>query len=355
MIKRWLLVPVVLAILGCAHSPRSLQQNTVSNVLAKNELVKMDAIGANVPALLKAAESGNADAQNSLGVLYLNGNGVPADHEEALLWTEKAAERGNLQAQLRLGEISFLESTKMDAFFWIPKRPSRVIHGFVASVIYYGFMAEKEMKESNDYSKIIMEAKKWFLKAAEQGSIYAQMRLGDTIIFNKHDSTHKDGAEALSWYLKAAEQGDVMSQYKAGEIYYGGVGVSTDWKQAVSLYRKAAESGLGEAQYKLGFIYSQGGSGVEKDLTEGITWYTKALPWLHKAAESGLGDAQVHLGYIYRNGYGVEKDRLEAIKWYTKALKNNNYSPMHDIRIPYKELNFFPRIENSIKELKQME
>ena len=42
----------------------------------------------------KAAERGHARAQNSLGVLYINGQGVTQDYEEAVKWFHKAAERG---------------------------------------------------------------------------------------------------------------------------------------------------------------------------------------------------------------------------------------------------------------------
>jgi TPR repeat protein len=49
------------------------------------------------------AEQGDADAQNDLGVMYDNGNGVPQDHAEAAKWFRKAAERGLARAQYNLG------------------------------------------------------------------------------------------------------------------------------------------------------------------------------------------------------------------------------------------------------------
>ena len=42
----------------------------------------------------KAAEQGNADAQNWLGWMYQNGKGVPPDDAEAVEWYRKAAEQG---------------------------------------------------------------------------------------------------------------------------------------------------------------------------------------------------------------------------------------------------------------------
>ena len=49
------------------------------------------------------AEQGDAKAQNLLGVLYYNGNGVPKNYVEAVKWYRKAAEQGNAKAQLNLG------------------------------------------------------------------------------------------------------------------------------------------------------------------------------------------------------------------------------------------------------------
>ncbi len=173
MIKRLLLVLVVLTILGCAH-PRSLHQDIVSKVLAQDELVKIDATSANVSMLLKAAESGNADAQNSLGVLYLSGNGVPADHEKALSWAEKAAVQGHVQAQLRLGEIALLELSKTPRYMTF-----RPIIAQAHGIRMYG---SPVTTTSPKYSDKKEEAKKWFSKAADQGNLYAQMRLREPIL-----------------------------------------------------------------------------------------------------------------------------------------------------------------------------
>ena len=52
--------------------------------------------GATVAALHKSAEQGNATAQNRLGLLYNQGQGVPQNPLLAKQWFEKAAERGTL-------------------------------------------------------------------------------------------------------------------------------------------------------------------------------------------------------------------------------------------------------------------
>lgn len=49
------------------------------------------------------AEQGHAGAQINLGVMYVNGKGVPQDYTEALKWFRKAAEQGLAEAQFNLG------------------------------------------------------------------------------------------------------------------------------------------------------------------------------------------------------------------------------------------------------------
>jgi TPR repeat protein len=47
----------------------------------------------------KAANQGNAAAQNNLGILYAQGSVVPKDMKEAASWWTKAANQGNAAAK----------------------------------------------------------------------------------------------------------------------------------------------------------------------------------------------------------------------------------------------------------------
>jgi uncharacterized protein len=50
-------------------------------------------------------EQGDAKAQYILGLMYLNGQGVPRDYATALSWLRKAAEQGYADAQNFLGQM----------------------------------------------------------------------------------------------------------------------------------------------------------------------------------------------------------------------------------------------------------
>lgn len=49
------------------------------------------------------AQSGDANSQFQLSLLYAAGKGVKADNKQALYWLRQAATRGNTQAQSNLG------------------------------------------------------------------------------------------------------------------------------------------------------------------------------------------------------------------------------------------------------------
>jgi TPR repeat protein len=55
--------------------------------------------------LLKRANAGDPEAQNNLGVMYYNGEGVPQDYKRAAEWYLKAANQGEAEAQNNLGAL----------------------------------------------------------------------------------------------------------------------------------------------------------------------------------------------------------------------------------------------------------
>ena len=68
------------------------------------------------------AEKGFAFAQFNMGVLYDNGQGLPQDDAQAMVWYRKAAEQGLPQAQVNLGIMyeqgEGVPADKVEAYFW---------------------------------------------------------------------------------------------------------------------------------------------------------------------------------------------------------------------------------------------
>ena len=164
----------------------------------------------------QAAEQGNADAQFNLGVMYLDGDGVPQDDAEAMRWFRQAAEQGNAQAQTNLG---------------VPQDDA----------MYLGNMYVSGRASRRTTPKAV----RLFRQAAEQGRRTTPKPCGGSAkppskATPKHSSTSgsegrgvpQDDAEAVRLCLcqgrgfcarahvvQAAEQGDAQAQFNLGVSY----------------------------------------------------------------------------------------------------------------------------------------
>lgn len=71
----------------------------------------------------KAAEQGDIDAQLHLASLYRDGRGVVRDMVQAATWYRKAAEQGDVGAQATLGVLYSMglgvERNDVEAYFWL--------------------------------------------------------------------------------------------------------------------------------------------------------------------------------------------------------------------------------------------
>ncbi len=122
------------------------------------------------------AEAGDADAQTRLGWMYRAGRSVPKDWIEAERWYRKAAEQGNAEAQIALGNMHYRCGCK------IMSRCAR------ATPVH------------PDYT----EAVKWFRKAADQGNADAQLYLGR--MYGNGQGVPQDYVLAYKWLNLAAAQ-----------------------------------------------------------------------------------------------------------------------------------------------------
>lgn len=132
---------------------------------------------AQIATLLAKAKAGNADAQESLGVLYGNGEGIPQDYAQAASWYRKAADQGDVDAQWSLGAAYQLGQG-------VPQDST--------------------------------QAASWYRKAADQGDATAQRWLGE--LYANGEGVPQDHAQAVIWYQKAADQGDADAQKSLAEI-----------------------------------------------------------------------------------------------------------------------------------------
>ena len=224
--------------------------------------------------LTQAAERGDQNAQAKLGLLFYRGTGVEQDYKKAFDWISKAIEQGNAAAQFYRGMMC---------------------------------MIGEGVPQDNK------QAVKWFTKAAEQG--YADAQFGLAGMYGEGQGVLQDYKEAFEWYIKAAEHGHVRAQFELALMYDEGKGVPQDYKQAVKWYIKAAEQGDADAQCNLGIKYVLG-QGVTQDIIQ-------AYAWFNVASAQGVETARKGRGIVLED---MTADQITKGQELSKQLYNKIYS-----------------------------
>ncbi len=156
------------------------------------------------------AEQGVANAQNNLGILYRNGEGLLQDFDEARRWLQLAAAQGHARAQFSLG----------------------MMYDFGQGVA------------QNPQQALI-----WYQQAAAAGDADAEFNIGT--LHAEGRGVPQNASEAARWYRQAAEQGHANAQAVLGRMYLRGEGVAQDREEARRLLQLAAEQGHSDALEQL--------------------------------------------------------------------------------------------------------
>ena len=104
---------------------------------------------------------------------------------------------------------------------------------------------------------------KLIMPLAEGGDMESEFTLG--YFYENGHVTEKNVVEAAKWYRKAADQGDAISQISLGRLYEKGRGIEQNFVEAAKFYRLAAEQGSARGHFRLANLYELG-KGVPKDL-----------------------------------------------------------------------------------------
>jgi TPR repeat protein len=163
-------------------------------------------------------------------------------------------------------------------------------------------------------------------KRAAAGDAGAEERMGVACLCGETGASATNGEQALAWFLKAADQGDVLAQMDLEWMYRVGMGVPMDQKKSFDWGLKAAEHGDPVAEFFLAGHYEEG-EGVAKNLAE-------ALRWCEKSADQGYGEAEDRFGDALYRGEGVAKDQKRAVGYFLKAAPGNAHAS-HVVAICY--------------------
>jgi localization factor PodJL len=157
--------------------------------------------------LRQAAADGDAAAQYTVGVRYMEGKGTKADLAKAAEWLERAARAGLAPAQYRL-----------------------------AAMYERGLGIEKNMDT----------ARSWYAAAAERGNVKAMHNLAVSV--SGSDGIAPNYQMASKWYGEAAARGLADSQFNLGILAEHGLGRSRDLAEAYKWFSLAAAQGDPEAK-----------------------------------------------------------------------------------------------------------
>lgn len=183
------------------------------------------------------ANAGDAVAARYLGTMYEDGLAGKPDLVKAEQWLRLAAMKNDVEAQLKL-----------------------------AGLISYRTQ-EKSEKDSNDINY-------WLIKAADNGSIMAQSKMGAR--YGSGKGIKRNLALSFKYREMAALQGDEKAALKAGKQAFLGEGIAPDPARAARLFKIAATS-YPEACRRLSNIYRNGAKGIPADATTANMWKKKAV------------------------------------------------------------------------------
>jgi len=273
---------------------------------------------ADLGALQKQAEEGNATAQYQLAEISFSGEGVPQNFAAAFHWAGKAAEQKEPRALYRL-----------------------------AAMLHQGDGVQRNMVQAG---AMFQESLKGLRELANNGNPDAMGKLGT--LFTTGVTAPPDLEEGLKWIQKSAEAGWPKAQYDlAGHLLFGR-GVSLNKNEAIEWMTRAAKGGSANAQYNLG-VANANADGMPRNLVAARQWLLKArrsgdpklsgrakqllakvesgdlrelpdLKTLGASAAKGVADAQYRLGRVYREGVGVAQDYLKAEKFFRQAAAQDH-------------------------------
>ena len=288
------------------------------------------------------AQRGDVEAQLKLGKMLLEGDPAldyQTDKDLAVIWLEKAARQGSVEAQYLLGECyegiphsrqeiydeesgeyiieeyedtEFLENQRK-SFEWYLKAAQ---NGHAQAQLKVAQHYEYE----NDEQAIM-----WYRRAAEAGLAEAQYELANHYLEDEHGAY--DYSQAVAWLQKAAAQNNLDAYESLADCYLNGNGVNQDVTQAIYWLEKAAYGGRESVANTLGYMYSEGDM-IPQD-------YNKAVYWYYIGANS-LNESKNSLGECYRDGKGVARDYKKAVYWFRSAAEDGDIDAQHNLSECYR-------------------
>ncbi len=278
----------------------------------------------------KLAQKGMIEAQLKLAYAYFNGNSIAKNLNLAKKWFEKAEGRGSLEARFMLGKCYWngwgTESIPEVAIFLLEDVYNR--GNIEAEVLLAQIYAESEDIENLEKEIVLYKVllKEHPDRAKNIEILYKKakdkLRKKYKVLEKKAEEPEdfaKIGFQILAYLDAKDEHHGISLIKKSGLPYYMGMvqkrtdSIIQNGKKAAKYFEQAAKQNDPRAQFEIGEMY-QKGIGVKADPYMAYAWYKAA-------AEQGNKDAMFQLAECLYNGIGIQQDVTKAIWWYEKSAK----------------------------------
>ncbi|MDP3562691.1 MAG: tetratricopeptide repeat protein [Legionellaceae bacterium] len=254
------------------------------------------------------AEKGDAQAQLKLGFLYEQGIGCPVNFTSAQTWYTAAAEQQQPQAQYLLARLYQLgRLDKLPDYSQAKKWYAAAQTNYPPASVALGFIYDTV---DENYAQAMAS----YQRAADQGDMVGAYNLG--LLYERGEGCAVDIDKAKSLYLQAIEKGHSQAMVQLANLYLSRQDKSGDAGDALDLYKKAMALGNRDAMYQLGLMAE---TGVATSLD-----YAQATHYYQMASERGNAKATLALARMYQYGLGGSKNLQEAEKLYSELSAQSN-------------------------------
>ena len=285
------------------------------------------------------SKTGNdAVADYYLGRMYLYGYGQLRNPDVAVRYFTKSAQKGYLPAVQVMAKYTLLhDKSPEQAVKWYKKAADQgdvQAQLFLAAAYLYGLGVKKNDDTASHY----------YIDAAKNGSALAQFALAENFMTSRNLGNKKLG---LIWLSKSAASGNPKALTKLGTLYSTGTLVPKNTDKGIDLLTQAAQQNDPLAMVALGNLaLSQG------DTSQGLEWLDKAAEhanpevylqlahvylqdksplydadkgflWTQKAADAGDLPAKKELSGLYLKGIGTPENKELADKWLKQAAQKD--------------------------------
>lgn len=250
------------------------------------------------PELEEAAKAGNIEAQRNLGICIIYSLGIDRDDNEAFPWFEKAAKKGDAEAQTYVGDFYYgefgdlFEDKEKDAFKWYKKASDQKFPEGIYLLSQCYLLGDGVKENENKYLELLKEA--------------AELDNGNACY-------------------------DLAMEYKKGKL------LQTDMDKYYYYLTKAADAEILNACTTMGKAYYQG-EGVPVNYDKAFKYLQNAVKYIEKynSGYGWLGEGAKMLSSCYRFGRGCKIDEDKADKYLLIAseiekTKSNKDSDIIDV------------------------